>query len=242
MQGAGHRIIDWKDDWWTDGLPPNVVGGSTFFHGSLGNAARIAESLDWSPGSFCNTPAFFCSAWYDASREWLLHTDWRVLHAIDFVRSAAEIATDLGCRDQIFVRPDSPLKPFSGRVLDVGRVSLAALDHGFYFEDESIPVVAAPVRNVAREWRFVVVRSRVIAGSAYDAATRSAIVDLPESEPWSFAQSVASAVPPPAEAYALDVCESDGTLRLLELNPFGGADLYACDASSVVRAVSGNGS
>ena len=240
VRKAGHRIVDWKDDWWTDGLPPNLGGSNTLFHGSLGNAARIAENLDWRPGSFCNTSAFFCSAWYEASREWLLHTDWRVLPATDFVKFASAIAADLGCRDRIFVRPDSPLKPFSGRVLDVGRVSLAALDYGFYFEDESLPVVAAPVRNVTREWRFVVVRSSVIAGSAYDAATRSAITDLPESQPWSFAQSVASAIPAPAEAYILDVCESDGTLRLLELNPFGGADLYACDASSVVRAVSGD--
>ena len=40
-----------------------------------------------------------------------------------------------------------------------------------------------------------------------------------------------------ADVYVLDVCESDGRLRLLELNPFSGADLYACDAESVVSAV-----
>jgi hypothetical protein len=44
-------------------------------------------------------------------------------------------------------------------------------------------------------------------------------------------------MPAPADVYVLDVCESDGDLRLIEINPFGGADLYACDAISVVRAV-----
>jgi hypothetical protein len=30
------------------------------------------------------------------------------------------------------VRPDSPLKPFSGRVLRSDQISLATLDRGFY--------------------------------------------------------------------------------------------------------------
>jgi hypothetical protein len=38
--------------------------------------------------------------------------------------------------------------------------------------------------------------------------------------------------------YVLDVCDCDGALKLLELNPFSGADLYAADPDTVVRAVS----
>ena len=234
---AGHRLLDCDDAWWANGLPSDLAGANTFFHGSLGNAARINDELDLKPGSFCNTSAFCCSSWYDAASEWLLHADWRFLPANEFVASAADVAASLGCTDRIFVRPDSPLKPFSGRVLDVASVTLRALDHGFYFDDESLPIVAAPIRNVGREWRFVVVDATVVAGSAYDAATRSAVPDQPASEAWTYAQSAAAAIPPPAAAYILDVCECDGELRLIEFNPFGGADLYACDAVAVVRAV-----
>ena len=239
VRDAGHRLVDWNDAWWSDGIPQNIGDANTLFHGSLGNAARIQAELSWSPGSYCDTAAFCCSAWYDAAREWLLHSDWRFLPANTFVDTANDVATALGCTDRIFVRPDSPLKPFSGRVLDLADVSLAKLDHGFYFDDESLPIVACLICDVGREWRFVVFRSSVIAGSAYDAATRSAIADQPASDAWNFAQTVASAIPAPADAYILDVCESNGDLRLLELNPFGGADIYACDASSIVRALSG---
>ncbi|MBB3208728.1 hypothetical protein FHS27_004560 [Rhodopirellula rubra] len=239
VREAGHCLVDWSDAWWSDGLPPDLGSNHTFFHGSLGNAARIHDELRWSPGSFCNTASFHCSAWYASAREWLLHRNWRLMPANDFVASATAVAEAIGCTDRIFVRPDSPLKPFSGRVLDVAAVSLTALDYGFYFDDESLPVIAAPIRNVGREWRFVVVRTSVIAGSAYDARSRSAVPDQPQSEAWSFAQVVTDAIPPPADAYTLDVCECDGELRLLELNPFGGADLYACDAGNVVRAVAG---
>jgi hypothetical protein len=237
VRDAGHRLVDWNDAWWSDGLPPDLGGFHTFFHGSLGNAARIDDELDWSPGSFCSTATFRCSAWYAAARNWLLHSDWRFLPANEFVDSAPEVAAALGCTDRIFVRPDSPLKPFSGRVLDVASVTLSALDHGFYFDDESLPIVAAPVRKVGREWRFVVVASSVIAGTAYEAETRSAVADQPQSDAWVFAQAVATAIPAPADAYILDVCECDSDLRLLELNPFGGADLYACDAVTIVRTI-----
>lgn len=42
---------------------------------------------------------------------------------------------------------------------------------------------------------------------------------------------------PPEPIYVLDVCLSESGLKLLELNPFSGADLYACDADAVVRTV-----
>ena len=37
--------------------------------------------------------------------------------------------------------------------------------------------------------------------------------------------------------YVMDVCEADGELKLLELNPFSGADLYACDRRSIVQKI-----
>jgi hypothetical protein len=37
----------------------------------------------------------------------------------------------------------------------------------------------------------------------------------------------------------MDVCEADGQLWLLELNPFSGADLYACNCQDIVAAVGG---
>jgi hypothetical protein len=235
---AGHQIVDWSDAWWQDGIPSRCGSGPIVFHGSLANADAVNEQLAWNPGSFCNTQAFFCSKWYAIAEEWLIHSNWRILPAYEFVDSAARVCEHLGIEDQVFVRPDSPLKPFSGRVLNIGDVSLAALDHGFYFEDEALPIVVAPVKKVGREWRFVVARSRVIAGSAYDALSRSAIPDKPASSAWRFADLVAEAMSAPADVYILDICEADGGLRLLEVNPFGGADLYACDAVEIVRHIS----
>jgi hypothetical protein len=100
-------------------------------------------------------------------------------------------------------------------------------------------MVVAPVRQIARDWRYVVVDGRIVAGSAYAADGRRVLPDEPTGGPWSFAQTIASTMEAAEIVYVLDVCESDGDLRLLELNPFSGADLYACDADNVVQSVSG---
>jgi hypothetical protein len=233
---AGHRIVDWSDESWSD--PGRLhLDGTVIFHGSLGNADRVARELSWSPGAYCNTEAFRCSTWYPGASPWLLHRKWEVLPASRFVAEADAVLSRLGLAGSAFVRPDSPLKPFSGRVLHRDQITLAAMDHGFYYDDPDLAIVVAPVRSVSREWRYVVAGNHVVAGSAYLSDGRTAVQDDPRGAPWQFAAEVAERMAAPEDVYVLDVCESDGGLHLLELNPFSGADLYACNGVDVVTAV-----
>ena len=82
------------------------------------------------------------------------------------------------------------------------------------------------------------VNKRVVTGSAYDPATRSGLTEPPDSDACSVAGAIAALLPSPADVYVLDLCEADGELRLLELNPLGGAELYVCDPTAVVESVS----
>jgi len=235
---AGHAVIRWKDDWWSTGKWPGLADHTVVFHGSLGTAARIRTELPWRPGAFCNTAAFECTAWYPHARDWLLHRQWQTVAANVLTDNPDVALQSLGLPDEVFVRPNSPLKPFAGRVLRRDRITLAALDYGFYYDDPTIAVVVTPVRNIGQEWRYVVVRRSVVAGSAYEADGRVALPDDPSGQPWAFASEVAAGLNPPEEVYVMDVCEADGRFWLLELNPFSGADLYACSADDVVVAVS----
>lgn len=237
-RAAGHRLLVWDDHWWDAGLP--ALEGPVVFHGSLGNADALgARAPGWSPGVFCATDAFRCSAWYPRAARWLLHTRHIVLPAKTLVAAPDRAFEQVGAGERAFLRPDSPLKPFAGRVLAREAVTLAALDHGFYYDEDDLPVVVAPVRTVGQEWRFVVVENDVVAGSGYLAEGRRAVGIPPESAAWRFAAEVAAALVPPEPVYVLDVCETPEGLHLLELNPFSGADLYACDLDAVVAAVGG---
>jgi hypothetical protein len=238
VRGVSAEVVRWKDDWLVDESWPRLSARTVIFHGSLGNAALVAERLPWRPGSFCDTQGFHCSRWYPRVDRWLLHRTWTLSSVEELVTAAPDVLARIGAPDRFFVRPDSPLKPFSGRVVERDKISLAALDYGFYYDDKELPVIVAPVRAVHREWRYVVVAREVVAGSAYQADGRAALPDEPGGEPWAFASALTRELDAPQDVYVLDVCEADGALFLLELNPFSGADLYACDRPAVVTAVS----
>ncbi|MEM7585314.1 MAG: ATP-grasp domain-containing protein [Acidobacteriota bacterium] len=228
----GHRALLWKDEWlerW-----PSLEEGTVIFHGSLGTADKIAASSPWNPGAFCATSRFLCSAWYEAASEWLLHREYAFTTVDAFVAAPSKLFSRFGDPEALFVRPDSPLKPFSGRVISRDNVSLEALDHGFYYEDVDLPIVAAPVQNVGREWRYVVASGEVITGSGYSAATRSASTEEAKGRPWDFAAQVATSLPAPEAVFVLDICEVEDELRVIELNPFSGADLYGCELQAIV--------
>lgn len=231
----GHRCIEWDDGWWDSGRLPKLTDSPVLFHGSLGNAQRVAAELDWQPGAFCNAAGFYGSAWYPRAEPWLLHEKWLLTTVETLVAAPQDCAGHLATDDQVFVRPDSPLKPFSGRICQLSSLTLEALDFGFYYDDPTIPVIVAPVREVGDEWRFVVVDGEVVASSAYDAATRSG--KSGSDSPSHLAAEIARQLEAPEPVYVLDLCETPEGPRLIELNPFSGADLYGCDPEAVVTAV-----
>lgn len=65
---------------------------------------------------------------------------------------------------------------------------------------------------------------------------RSAIPSRPDAV-IAVATEVATLPWQPAPLYCVDVAEVDRGHRVLELNPFSGADLYGCDRDAVITAV-----
>jgi hypothetical protein len=230
---AGHFIVEWDDFWWENQKIPSITT-KAIFHGSLMNADRIYHELNWKPGSFCNTNKFNCTSWYKHANQFLLNSKWINIPAKEFVENSNAIFEKLNSQENVFVRPNSPLKPFSGRVIKKDGITLKSLDFGYYFDDPMLEIIVAPVRVVKREWRYVVVNKIVVAGSGYIANGRKSNSDSPNDESWIYAQKIANSIDSPEPAYVLDICESDDGLYLLELNPFSGADLYACNGDEIV--------
>lgn len=236
LESAGHEVIWWKDSWLEEGLAPSLSDSFVVFQGSLGCASNVKE-LGWSPGAYCNTEAFHCTAWYKATSSWLVHEQWKSSSVKDLVEHPESALDSLSIGDKFFVRPDSPLKPFSGRVLERSKLSLKALDHGFYYDDENLPIIVAPVQQIHEEWRLVVANGRVVASSGYEASGRK------ENEPGApqrvveYGINIAESIQAPDPIYVMDICEINSGLKLMELNPFSGADLYNCDRSKIVEAV-----
>ena len=226
---AGHEVRLWKSDWDSEAIPS--MPAPVIFHGSLGNAVRIASESDWRPGAFCDVAALAYSNWAGEARPWLLNQTWRVLPLAELVESARAGKIQW---ERFFARPDSPLKQFSGRLLDRDTLTLKDFDFGLYFDDPGLPVVIAPQQEIGREWRYVVIGQEVVAGSGYDPLGRKG---TPDDGPKAVADEIACCLAKPGDIYVIDLCESNGEIRLVELNPFSGADLYRCDGKAICEAM-----
>jgi len=234
---AGHAVRRWDDGWWSAGALPSQEG-PVVFHGSLGNAARIAELGRWTPGAYCNTAGFSCSRWYPAAARWLVHDAFEITTVEQLVARPREVAGSLADGSgEVFVRPDSPLKPFSGRVVKLDGLTPAHLDHGFYYEDLELPIVVARTQRLGAEWRFVVAEGRVVTGCRYVADGRSGAGAEVEPAAAALAETIAGELTGPDPIYVLDLVESEAGLRMVEINAFSGADLYDCEGATVVEAV-----
>lgn len=233
---AGHNVYktEGEIDWGRSNLS---MKGQTVFHGSLGDANTVRENLPWT--SYCHPENFLCSNWYPNAKRWLIHDRW-VMSRVDEITHnprACLMILGIGEDESLFIRPNSPLKPFSGRVLKVSRITKEALDFGFYYDDPRLEIVVAPVVEIGEEWRLIVSDDKVICGSCYDPDGRNEkSQDVPEAV-MTFGQMVADHIHSPDRIYVLDVCEKGDDLKLLELNPFSGADLYGCDRDIIVKEV-----
>lgn len=226
----------WHDDIHASEMPK--ADGPVLFWGSLGAAYEKRVASAYRPGAIGNIEAFRCSEYYKELSHVSMANGAAVFTTVrDLVASPASVLQPLGQPERVFVRPDSPLKPFSGRELPVADLSLAALDHGFYYDDEDLPIAVSAPKKVGREWRFVVANREVAAGCEYVASREGAGTNVTD-EARALAAQVASADWQAAPLYVVDVAEVDGGLGVMELNPFSGADLYHCDPNNVIEAAS----
>jgi len=209
---------------WTDGDPVPAPADPCVFLGSLNACAFM-------PGVLGDPDRLRVSHWLPRVRD-------IALNATIVPTTVGQLAPLELPWERVFARPDSAMKPFSGRVLETSKLSPAALDHGFYFDDLNLPVVLAEAVEVLEEWRFVAVERQLISHSGYRADGRRAVETEPAEGALNLARDAAQRAPEPT--VVIDICrisDADRPFRLVEYNLFSGSDLYACDAEAVVGSI-----
>jgi hypothetical protein len=234
--------IEARGDHWTRytantvevNLPPHDT--CLVFWGSLGAAYQERVAARWYPGAIGNIHQFNVTSYASRLGALLVNTVTVTTTVRDLIDKQETVLAPLHQPLRVFVRPDSALKPFAGRVLDTCTIDRAALDYGFYYDDETLPVIVAPAQLIRREWRTVIADGHVVAGCAYTTDRRGDQNHLPKAVR-AVAEQVACADWQPAPIYIVDLAEVDDQIRVLELNPFSGADLYHCNPNAVIEAV-----
>jgi len=234
LERCGIRWTEYRDE---DAAARGPCDGRALFWGSLGAAYEQRVAAAFRPGAIGDPDEFLFSRVHRQLGSLLANRDLVFTSASRLVADPGRELAALGSPPRVFVRPDSALKPFSGRVVDLDQLDLAALDHGTYHDDAELAVVVSSAKPIGREWRFVIAGGEVVAGCEYEASRRGLPGAVPEP-PRALAREVASCRWQPAPLYVADVAEVAGALALVELNPFSGADLYDCEPDAVVLAAS----
>jgi hypothetical protein len=215
------------------------AGACVVTHADIELVGRVLDDALWIPGAFATVDHFFCSSYFPHLGHFLLNPDHSVLPFAELAPRSKSLFETYGRNGQIFVRPDSPLKLFSGLLAsrDTFEKDLAFM--AFYeFPPESLVVVSSP-KTITKEWRFVVAGQRVVASSLYKDGDE--LISQPGSDDGArvLAEAIVAVGYAPDPVWVMDICRTaDDRFHLLEIGGFSFSNLYACDKDAVVSAVS----
>lgn len=225
-----------KDNVLTAGGRPLADGGCVLGYGTFPFARQVRLHRPWTPGAWCDPASLDCTSYFAHFGKFLLNRDHAVLPGVEAVRQRDLLFDTYGRGEKVFARPAGCHKVFTGRC--IARDDFASALGPARYDLETQVVVAAP-RPVRREWRLVVAGDRVVAGSQYAAERTKNVRPGCPAEVQSFAEAMLAEVRwRPDPVFMLDLCESEGRLRLVELSGFSCSWLYACDLRAVVAEAS----
>jgi hypothetical protein len=213
------------------------------FYGTLNLGRQLQKQKGWIPGAYCNFKNLCCKTYYSYWGKYLFNQDYIMMPFLEIKRNQDWVFEKYGVDDTIFMRPDSGAKPFTGQTLAKEMIDKEYKLYAHYAGkplDEIIAVISS-AKVIYKEWRFVVVDKKVIAGSQYKKNGKLDINrDTSDSykEALVLAQEVANEEWQPEVAYTLDICKSNGRCYLLEANSFSCSGLYDCDPEPIVREIS----
>lgn len=205
------------------------------YYGSL-NLVRSLEMCGIGRAIYCNLDKMKCSSYYSYYGRYLFNDDYMILPFGEIDRLRNLIFDRFGIKDDIFMRPDSGFKTFTGGLLNKAESLNHFLVNNVVFPEELV-IITQP-KQIEKEWRMVVVDREVVASSQYHS---NGLLETSKGCPdhvLSFAKEVVSSTESqPDDAFILDIAENADKIGVMECNSFSCSGLYECDLSPIVEAI-----
>ena len=214
------------------------------FYGSLNMAMQLKSRFNWIPGVYADVKKYNVSEYSGIFWKYMLNNQFLYTSYGDLKEASEEengfYESLFFKQDQIFVRPDSILKEFNGQVVSKYNFKKAVELMGFYNEvNSNTTVLVSSVKDVQKEWRFIIGKNGVISGSLYRVKEKEETLHEPctDENALKFANEM-SKLWQPDDVWVLDVCLSDNEYKVLEPGCFSFAGMYGNDLSIIVDEVS----
>jgi hypothetical protein len=197
------------------------VDGPVIFYGSLNLASHVRRYKNWI-GMWCDLKKMECTSYYPYYGKFLFNEDYSILPWGELDRRRHDIwklygnSTGTRRRDgDVFVRPNSGNKPFSGGLLNREESLSHFLGNHVVFPEEL--VILSRKQMITQEWRLVVCGKEVVASSQYH---KNGILETQEGCPeevWKFANKIIKKWQP-EPCFVLDIGTDGYKLGLIEIN------------------------
>lgn len=219
----------------TPSLAPFVANDCAIIYGSLQFVAQH-KSLPILPGAYFQPNALQCSVYTNQIPAKLLLNENSIMATFgDVCRRPDFFKSIFG--PQVFVRPNSSQKIFSGCLLNDWDSELSAMSQTSSVTDETIVVLSAP-QTILSEHRMFVVNREVITATQYQ---KDGAVNLSSHSPkdaWDLAEQMANLQWQPDIAYVCDVAITPHGAKIVELNAISTSGWYLADIPALTHALS----
>lgn len=209
---------------------PFVLIGSTFLSRNAEKSSKYRQGIFFNPKTF--TPQAYAEH-YGSN---YLNSDLRVT-------TLAEISTDDYVLDyELFIRSNNDSKHISGgtltfaQLLEIKKNAEEAAEKYYIGGDlfnQNSQIVLSSMKNVYAEWRLFVIHNQIITGSQY----RPYIDELVPDDVFHLAREMIK-IWDPHDIFAIDICDTDNGLKVVECNGFNNCGFYKSDVVKLVNEVS----
>jgi hypothetical protein len=237
---AGHDLYTTKYmplSEYQDYGPKDWVNEPTVMYGTIGYIQRC--KVPFIPGAYGINQNTDCNFYYpELPKLWMLNNGF-VMVPFGIFQNNPWCYFDMFGEDALFMRPNSGRKTFAGTVVTKENVvsELSSSMQITSVTKETI-ILLSPAKVIEGEFRFVIGNREVIDGSEYRWDNKLDVRRDYPKECWELADKMARWGWQPDICYTVDVALTPVGPKIIELNGFSCAGLYACDKDIIVNRIS----
>lgn len=208
-----------------------VIEGPVVSYGSIG-MQNLTRREGWRPGTWTG-PELNESSLIANLGDMYLNNDALVMRLEDAVHYSRHTSPAA----DFFIKPNEDTKIFAGHVYTVNAIK-QLYDNLIRNEiDTNFDVVISDYgKKIDCEWRLVVVDGKIAAHSCYKQYQQVMPEIWMPDEVLEFAEKVIKKYNP-LDVFVMDICESEGELKVIEYNTFNSSGLYRLDVGLAIDSI-----
>lgn len=205
---------------------------NVIFLGSLNLGRYIKKNTRWK--IWCDLPKFECSHYYSYLGKHLINNKYIMMPLKEVLRQKDMIGDLLSEDGQIFIRPSSGFKTFTGNLLNIAHIeteisSLICCEQDY----ENLVILTSP-KIIIKEWRFFIIDNVAVAASQYHQDGKFKTSPNVPDYVWDYAKSLSKEWKPES-AYVIDIGLTSGqSLGLVEINSLSCSGMYDCNKKDII--------